>query len=677
MKRSRRLQPLTNHWLAAALLLLVLSVVVSALLWPAPAAAITTCPIPLRAASTPRGVPTGTITATTTSTAINPVYRVIGWNDLGMHCMNETFANLAVLPPYNTLWAQVVRQGPQPEIVTTNVTVAYDIVDNTYSAGKTDFWQYAQALFGVNLPPDVGLTGATLAGDMHPAIGHFTIEGIPLTPYRDIAPTTWYPYQLARLVARDSTTGQVLATTTTVAPVSTEMRCDTCHYDGAHGISTGNIETNILALHDDEENTNLMGARPVLCANCHGSNALGLPGDPELPNLSQAIHEKHAPEDDGAEPQPGSLVDPNDGTNDCYLCHPGQVTQCLRDVMYSSGMRCMDCHGGTAQVADPTRRPWIDEPQCGTCHGTQFAENPNTLYRNSTGHGGMYCEACHGSPHAILPTIEANDNIQNITLQGHAGTLETCQVCHGLLPPGRGPHGLIQRPDVCAPVDLVRDPGFEISPPNPFWHTSSNVASPILTNAVVDPHGGSWVARLGAANNAQESAWHPMTVPVGLSALRVSYWWRISTSEGNPTADNLAVQIRNASAVTLQTLQTLNAGHAGPNWQHSVFTLTQPYAGQTIQLAFVAQTNASNPTTFLIDDVDVVKVCANGVSGDITGDCLVTVADVQEAASHWMTVAGDACFAAPYDQDGTGEVDVVDIMLVAAQWEESGVGSRE
>ena len=42
-------------------------------------------------------------------------YKIIGWNDLGMHCMNESFANLAVLPPYNTLWAQVIRQGPNLE----------------------------------------------------------------------------------------------------------------------------------------------------------------------------------------------------------------------------------------------------------------------------------------------------------------------------------------------------------------------------------------------------------------------------------------------------------------------------------------------------------------------------------------------------------------------------------
>ena len=37
-------------------------------------------------------------------------YVVLAWNDLGMHCYNRDFRDLAVLPPYNTLWAQVLRR---------------------------------------------------------------------------------------------------------------------------------------------------------------------------------------------------------------------------------------------------------------------------------------------------------------------------------------------------------------------------------------------------------------------------------------------------------------------------------------------------------------------------------------------------------------------------------------
>jgi hypothetical protein len=54
----------------------------------------------------------------------------------------------------------------------------------------------------------------------------------------------------------------------------------------------------------------------------------------------------------------------------------------------------------------------------------------------------LYCSACHGSPHAIVPTLQANDNIQNTILQGYPGTLNKCSVCHSITPFGAGPHGI-------------------------------------------------------------------------------------------------------------------------------------------------------------------------------------------------------------------------------------------
>jgi hypothetical protein len=42
----------------------------------------------------------------------------IGWNDLGMHCFDLEYSKMAVLPPCNTLWAQVIRLGVPPELIT-------------------------------------------------------------------------------------------------------------------------------------------------------------------------------------------------------------------------------------------------------------------------------------------------------------------------------------------------------------------------------------------------------------------------------------------------------------------------------------------------------------------------------------------------------------------------------
>ena len=367
---------------------------------------------------------------------------LLSWNDLGMHCYNRDFQDLAVLPPYNTLWAQLVRVGDPPLLVTTGVTVTYSFPDNTESVSKSNFWDYDLPLFGVNLAPNVGLKGKGLSGEMDAQADHFVAEGIPLTEYRDSAHAVAYPYQRATIIARDTGTGDELARTITVAPVSTEMHCDYCHDDGGvEEISTGRVETNILTLHDKENKdeypaghtTPLMNRRPVLCAECHASNALGAPGVQGLKSLSRAMHAKHADK----VPQT---------TAGCYNCHPGPTTQCLRDVMSEKhGMNCVDCHGDMEKVAE-NNTPWLKEPRCDTCHDSgQFDQN-QPLYRMSSEHGQIYCAACHDSPHAIAPSREPNDALKFIDWQNHGGPLDQCTVCHLTQPTGAGPHGLTQPP---------------------------------------------------------------------------------------------------------------------------------------------------------------------------------------------------------------------------------------
>ncbi len=365
----------------------------------------------------------------------NGQYTIIAWNDLGMHCMDPSFEDFATLPPYNTLWAQVIRRGDGPAIVTSNITVEYRILGNTHSDNKTNFWQYAQKLFGLPQPltPNIGLTGNGLSGRMQAAGDHFVATAIPLTEYLDSNPTKAYPYQVAEIVAKDSS-GNILASTQTVAPVSTELHCEYCHNDngrGNPGIATRVVKQNILTLHDQKHSTTLMAQRPVLCAGCHSSNALGTAGKPGISNLSHAIHGKHA----------SAGIDDGTMAGTCYACHPGAQTKCLRGAMFLAGKTCYDCHGNLTAVANPSRRPWIDEPRCAQCHDAAHVENSGTLYRFSKGHKGIYCQACHGSQHAIYPSIQPNDNIQSILLQGHAGTIDTCTVCHTNNPDSnKGPH---------------------------------------------------------------------------------------------------------------------------------------------------------------------------------------------------------------------------------------------
>ena len=62
------------------------------------------------------------------------------------------------------------------------------------------------------------------------------------------------------------------------------------------------------------------------------------------------------------------------------------------------------------------------------------------------GHGGLSCEGCHGSTHAIWPNKNpfANDNKAAKDIQGHDGVVIECSSCHSS-DPGitlDGPHGL-------------------------------------------------------------------------------------------------------------------------------------------------------------------------------------------------------------------------------------------
>ena len=354
-------------------------------------------------------------------------YVLIGWNDLGMHCANKDFSKLAVLPPYNNVSAQLIKKipGAAPQVITAGVLVEYSIPGNTYSVGKTNFWTFAQQLFNLPqpLPDNIGLTGKGLTGTLDPTGNYFVAHGIPVTPFQDNNLTNESPYQLIHLVAKNQSTMEILAQTDVVIPVSNEIGCvqANCH----------SSEQSILNQHE-----NAVLTTPVLCANCHADNALGTPGVPGVPSFSLAMHGHHA-----------ELGLPAT-TATCYKCHPGPNTQCFRDVMSqitNPTINCENCHGTMQAIAlsiENGRRPWLDEPKCGDvlCHGSQYSEQTGKLFRQSQGHGNLFCSACHSSPHAILPSRETNDNLQNITLQGFAGTLQVCSVCHGDNPATGGPH---------------------------------------------------------------------------------------------------------------------------------------------------------------------------------------------------------------------------------------------
>ncbi|QPK65510.1 Ig-like domain-containing protein [Methylomonas sp. LL1] len=434
-----------------------------------------------------------TVSVTVLNTTAIGNYTLLAWNDLGMHCMDGLdFSVFAILPPYNTLHAQL--KDKSGKLVTSNVLLTYEAVAdssgsiNTSSADKTNFWTWVQDLVGLNPAPDVGLnldglaSGSPAPGNKTPtltpapmtynaAYNWFEAEGIPITPFDDAGKKNFYP--TVKVVAKDAVTGKVLASTTTVLPVSDEMTCKGCH---ASTDSTNPAQTaakpspnwlfdndpekdwkrNILLLHDQKQASNSVftsaltkagypngllasadNNKPVLCVACHASNAYfdkenkttvmgGMAG---IPAFTQALHQKHA---DVIDPTTNTKLNDIANRSSCYQCHPGSVTQCLRgamgkavDAQGDSSMSCQSCHGDMKAVGNPARQGWFNEPTCESCH-------------NSAAPGKRALSGVNAQGVEIVPTdhtfaTNADTPVPGLNLyrfsKGHGGL--QCEACHG------------------------------------------------------------------------------------------------------------------------------------------------------------------------------------------------------------------------------------------------------
>ena len=213
------------------------------------------------------------------------------------------------------------------------------------------------------------------------------------------------------------------------------------------------------------------GGKPILCAAATRPNALATTGYPGVPQLTTSVHFFHA-----------HVTDPSDRDEPRQHATTGRrVTAATRGRRRSAcaapwgapwrrtarlAMQCQSCHGTMSAVGAPAAQGWLDEPACQSCHTGTAAQNNGqirytrvfdasgqrrvaanqtfattanmpaagfSLYRFSTGHGGLKCEACHGSTHAEFPSTHANDNVESLKLQGHVGVLAECTTlpCHG------------------------------------------------------------------------------------------------------------------------------------------------------------------------------------------------------------------------------------------------------
>lgn len=278
----------------------------------------------------------------------------------------------------------------------------------------------------------------------------------------------------------------------------TPIQCAQCHYTPALDLTQqGPQNETTQGIRGRQQTRHISMSRAMHFTHAEYKNSLGDPAFPTMPQADDPLRTGGAAAINNFEQ--GILE------QTCYQCHPGNKTQCLRGAMFSGGVVCQDCHGGMKQVGNDysdtspgtlagvsKRIPWATEPKCQSCHtgdalnpnhpaggivapdgirliqaylkndtnakpiisaNSRFAENQR-LYRLSgnkddsgKGHGGVMCEGCHGSTHAIWPNANplANDNVTSNQIQGHTGSIAECDSCHA---PGTlgntldGPHGM-------------------------------------------------------------------------------------------------------------------------------------------------------------------------------------------------------------------------------------------
>ena len=414
-------------------------------------------------------------------------YTVVGWNNLGMHCMDSDYSVFSILPPYNTINAQLIQGiNGTASVIHADVTISYQAVAdpagsiNMSSAGKGNWYDFmgSAGLIGATLPVDVGLpvpgpSTYNMPGrdNVPQAMGHetnmnwFVAYGIPIFPTDDAGRPNQYP--MMRLVASNGL-NRILATTDIVLPVSDEMQCRLCHLSGSGPAARPaagwmndpnpgrDYRLNILRLHDEREwarhpslyasalasnsfntaglyATVVIDRKPFLCAKCHLSEALPFGPLLDIPPLTTAMHGHHASVID---PRNGLTLDAGNNRLSCYTCHPGSVTRCLRGAMGRAvnpadgtmAMQCQSCHGNMSAVGDPTRVGWYKEPACQACHSGDAVSNSGQIRFSDAFTNG-------------LPRVTANTRFattENVPKSpynlyrfstGHGGV--KCSGCHG------------------------------------------------------------------------------------------------------------------------------------------------------------------------------------------------------------------------------------------------------
>ncbi len=432
----------------------------------------------------------GSLAAHTEGFEASQEYVLVGFGEQGFFQTSDNALPWAFSLPEQTVEAQLIRRSPNPQIVTEDIKIFWELESDTLlarprtvqdSAGKDPAKSPEQPVIrrGEMKPPKDGSLSFSAV--------------IPVSARR--VDQSLNPYPLVTLKAVDAKTGEQIAQSAATLGVAPGFGCAHCH---------GDDPLSILQTHDRITQSSLRAqaadGQTVFCRSCH-SGPVEPHGKVEAGyglSVSAAIHGWHAQYLAGRD------------ADACLTCHiglgeskgPGGSTTTrplfARDLHIERGLNCLTCHGAmedhalallkaeqaagqkaagpamekikpraSARVSDINARlPWVQEPDCAACH--DFSAKPRlgevsgfnnwtvdekSLFSKSSDLMDMVrCATCHGAPHAIYPAKNPlgpdRDNIPPMQYQQHAralGAAGNCAMCHTVSMEDSMHHPIVER----------------------------------------------------------------------------------------------------------------------------------------------------------------------------------------------------------------------------------------
>jgi hypothetical protein len=145
----------------------------------------------------------------------------------------------------------------------------------------------------------------------------------------------------------------------------------------------------------------------------------------------------------------------------------------------------------------------------------------------------------------------------------------------------------------------------------------------------------------------------------------VYYRWYSNDTGGCPGEDSMPVLASNNGGASWITLETVTESDV--EWVRREYLIEDLFTPtDQIRLRFIVSDFGCGSTVEAgVDDVQIVyyNCTPPAVPGDLTGDGLVTVADLLALLAAW-----GSCPGCPADFDGNDAVDVNDLLFLLAQW---------